>query len=307
VDRSTLLEALADGTSRPDAALAEGLAALETIVADLLAVVEKAADTNLPPEHDWLLFHGLHLLGAGRERRLYEPLMRLLRRSPEDLEPLLGDAVTETLPRIVCGTYDPDVGPEPLFAALHDLDADEFVRAALFGALAWLTWRGLIPLDDTEALLRRYDAERLAPADDHSWFGWREAVALLGLSSLSEQVLAAYGDDRVLEQFDEPADFLSDLEAALEAPEDDARFETARLGFLDHPSKALAWIDYDATEPTTDDPFDEDFGGPPEPVMNPWRDVGRNDPCPCGSGKKAKKCCLPAVEAERLALAGRLQ
>ena len=22
-----------------------------------------------------------------------------------------------------------------------------------------------------------------------------------------------------------------------------------------------------------------------------WRGVGRNDPCPCGSGKKAKRCC----------------
>ena len=21
--------------------------------------------------------------------------------------------------------------------------------------------------------------------------------------------------------------------------------------------------------------------------------VGRNDPCPCGSGKKYKKCCMP--------------
>jgi hypothetical protein len=25
--------------------------------------------------------------------------------------------------------------------------------------------------------------------------------------------------------------------------------------------------------------------------MNPYRNVGRNDPCPCGSGKKFKKCC----------------
>jgi uncharacterized protein YecA (UPF0149 family) len=24
---------------------------------------------------------------------------------------------------------------------------------------------------------------------------------------------------------------------------------------------------------------------------DPWRDVGRNDPCPCGSGKKFKRCC----------------
>ena len=26
------------------------------------------------------------------------------------------------------------------------------------------------------------------------------------------------------------------------------------------------------------------------PTKNPLRDVGRNDPCPCGSGRKFKKC-----------------
>ena len=26
--------------------------------------------------------------------------------------------------------------------------------------------------------------------------------------------------------------------------------------------------------------------------------TGRNDPCPCGSGKKYKKCCLPTHEAD---------
>lgn len=26
------------------------------------------------------------------------------------------------------------------------------------------------------------------------------------------------------------------------------------------------------------------------PVRNPLKDVGRNDPCPCGSGQKFKKC-----------------
>jgi preprotein translocase subunit SecA len=26
--------------------------------------------------------------------------------------------------------------------------------------------------------------------------------------------------------------------------------------------------------------------------VRPHGDVGRNDPCPCGSGKKLKKCCL---------------
>ena len=30
---------------------------------------------------------------------------------------------------------------------------------------------------------------------------------------------------------------------------------------------------------------------PPEPPEPPTRRVGRNEPCPCGSGKKFKKCC----------------
>ena len=29
----------------------------------------------------------------------------------------------------------------------------------------------------------------------------------------------------------------------------------------------------------------------PQPVRNETK-VGRNDPCPCGSGKKYKQCCL---------------
>jgi uncharacterized protein YecA (UPF0149 family) len=31
--------------------------------------------------------------------------------------------------------------------------------------------------------------------------------------------------------------------------------------------------------------------GPPQPYRRQAAKVGRNDPCPCGSGKKYKKCC----------------
>jgi uncharacterized protein YecA (UPF0149 family) len=37
---------------------------------------------------------------------------------------------------------------------------------------------------------------------------------------------------------------------------------------------------------------EEDEPEPEAPAENKFRDVGRNDPCPCGSGKKFKKCCL---------------
>ncbi|HYA72113.1 MAG TPA: SEC-C metal-binding domain-containing protein, partial [Roseiarcus sp.] len=36
----------------------------------------------------------------------------------------------------------------------------------------------------------------------------------------------------------------------------------------------------------------DDEAGLEAPHVNPFRNVGRNDPCPCGSGKKFKKCCL---------------
>lgn len=43
-------------------------------------------------------------------------------------------------------------------------------------------------------------------------------------------------------------------------------------------------------------------GASNEPAENPRRTVGRNEPCPCGSGSKYKKCCLlherPAAQRE---------
>jgi hypothetical protein len=37
---------------------------------------------------------------------------------------------------------------------------------------------------------------------------------------------------------------------------------------------------------------DANFLPPPETYVRATPKIGRNDPCPCGSGKKYKKCCL---------------
>jgi uncharacterized protein YecA (UPF0149 family) len=37
---------------------------------------------------------------------------------------------------------------------------------------------------------------------------------------------------------------------------------------------------------------DEPLPTPVEPIKNVSGEPGRNDPCPCGSGKKYKQCCL---------------
>jgi hypothetical protein len=41
----------------------------------------------------------------------------------------------------------------------------------------------------------------------------------------------------------------------------------------------------------------DDFGRP-TPLRRSAGQVGRNDPCPCGSGKKHKKCCGPGVSSD---------
>jgi SWIM/SEC-C metal-binding protein len=57
--------------------------------------------------------------------------------------------------------------------------------------------------------------------------------------------------------------------------------------------QALVGVEPDKTEDISDV---ERALAPPAPVLAAPK-VGRNDPCPCGSGKKYKKCCvdLPAA------------
>jgi len=37
-----------------------------------------------------------------------------------------------------------------------------------------------------------------------------------------------------------------------------------------------------------------------QPLSRRGKKVGRNDKCPCGSGKKYKHCCLPKIKENEL-------
>lgn len=43
---------------------------------------------------------------------------------------------------------------------------------------------------------------------------------------------------------------------------------------------------------------EEPLPPPVEPIRKDGSDIGRNDPCPCGSGKKYKQCCLKSGGAK---------
>ncbi|MCF6101284.1 SEC-C metal-binding domain-containing protein [Mesorhizobium muleiense] len=95
-------------------------------------------------------------------------------------------------------------------------------------------------------------------------------------------------------------DFEDELLAAEQSPNDiEDRFRRAGLGYIDDVLEALEWTSHleyfgeeDLQSPLPEQTWLDELKSLTAPVTNPWRHVGRNDPCPCGSGKKAKKCCL---------------
>lgn len=266
---------------------------IEEAAPSLRALLVRAAEANIQSEADaTLLFRGLHVLGASRDASSLAPLLRLLRRDIAYLDFLLGDTITESLPSIVAGLFDGDA--EALFGAIADREIDEFVRKSLLGAASFLAWDGRIERDRMVRFLEHFDDEPLAQDGEHVWVGWVEAAGLLGLRQLTPRVERAFREGRIDRLEMELRHFQKDLVAAERAPGDIERFKDAHLGYIDDVLESLDWTRGRESERQSlssllqPGPTAESYA----PIVNPWRHVGRNDPCPCGSGKKAKKCCL---------------
>jgi hypothetical protein len=172
------------------------------------------------------IFRGLHIMGAMRDTKAFKPLLKMLHRPEDDLDEVLGDSVTETLPRIVISTFDGDA--ESLLDAIADRERGEIVRDSLLRAAAFLAWEGRIDRPRTIAFLEKFGSGDLAAPAEFVWNAWVDAIALLGLRRLEPLVL----------QVEEDEDEVPDWSGI----EDDG----------------------------------EDNAGN-QPVINPWRHVGRNE------------------------------
>jgi uncharacterized protein len=289
------LQALATERRLPRHAIVTCLIKIGLAAPALRAVLVRAADGEaLSDDESTLLFRGLYILAGARDTEACRPLLRLLRRPEADLDHLFGDGVTEGFSRIITGVFDGDV--DALFDLIVDRSVGQFVREELFDAAAFLTWKGVIARDRMRALLEKFDEERLADDDDEAWVGWLKSIALLGFRDMAPLVYRSLEEGRApawviaRKNFD---DMLAEAEAQ---PDDAERFGEFRIGYIDDVIDALEWSDHPEFDKPSKGLFDgADIGKVwrlSEPVRNPLRHVGRNDPCPCGSGKKAKKCCL---------------
>jgi hypothetical protein len=308
VESSTIesyLRELAVSRDLPDLAIRMCLSRYDESRPALKAVLDRAGGEKLTDEDANLLFRGLYILAAKREHSAFQPLLRVLQLEEEELNRILDDVVTVDLPRIVVSVFDGD--SDALFEAIADRRRDEFVRHSLFKAAMFLAFEKRIERERMIRFIERFWEERLAEDEAFVWIAWIDAISTLGLRSLSPLVEKAWRSERIPKYVMEPKHFREDLAKAEKAPDSLKRFEDLELGYIDDPVAALEWTrpepeperEAEEPEPKIEREAEERWAGKPissqfETYHNPLRHVGRNDPCPCGSGKKAKRCCLVA-------------
>ena len=123
-------------------------------------------------------------------------------------------------------------------------------------------------------------------------------MAQLLFEDLVPQVKQLFDEEAIDETWLDFEDFEAMLEDARRSPVD-----PSQLAYRSPVEEMRHWRFGDAEDDCELELGDEAIGDRVlstfghAPAINPFKAIGRNDPCPCGSGKKFKKCCLPKVEA----------
>jgi hypothetical protein len=224
---------------------------------DVDDLIRLAADRSLhlaPPESDevWVPVHAWRALAQLGDRRVIEPLIALF-------DPLSNDDwAGEELPRVLGMLGAETIGP--LRAYLNAPGHDEFALFLAVDALQDVAKRDPTTRDTVVAILTDY-LERSDP--DTAYLNACAVAALVNLEAGEsiETIRRLYAADAV--------DLLAcgdiedvEIELGLRSQRSSPRPDLRNLhGFHQRPTSSK-------------------------------EKIGRNDPCPCGSGKKYKKCCL---------------
>jgi len=249
-----------------------------------------AAGTAGPDPSLDALFYILHLCGEKCDARAYTPLCEIIA-TDDTLAEWLGDAAFETLPGILINICDGDV--EPLQRAIESAPGDEFARGAALSALAYLVRaKNVMTDDDMRAYLMKLGREMQPRDESYLWSTWSFAIAQLGYETLRAEVARVFAKGWIDKEEAELEDFYALLQLSHRDPDGLAAFTEAEIRPFGATIETLG--EWELNSEIDFDPEAEPEGDAEQPFVNALRDVGRNDPCPCGSGKKYKKCCLVA-------------
>ncbi|RMF12551.1 MAG: DUF1186 domain-containing protein [Alphaproteobacteria bacterium] len=296
----------ADATEQPLEALESADAQREALTEPLLQAMEKGvAQPEDLSEGDGMLFgYACYLLAMWREPRAYPLMVRWLSLPDEQAFDLGGDTVTESGNRLLASVYDGN--PEPILNLIHNEKANPYCRGEAVMALCRLANWGEMPRDAVIEIYRKLIGHCVEKKNSPLWDYVVQACVNMEALELFPEIRAAF--ERGLEEpmFVDRED-LDEVEAGPRGwwIEQDI---ADRPPIMDVASETVWWKCFSDEEDFFDfDPedyldSDEDFlasagelglGDVIEsnaPVRS-GKKVGRNEPCPCGSGKKYKKCC----------------
>jgi hypothetical protein len=303
MDIPEILKELTPYTGKfPEQAVRAAIEQRDRIIPDLLRVLEDVAADPLrySKDPDWMLhIYALHLLAQFREPRAY-PLIVKIFSAPGDITyDLAGDTVTEGLKQILASVCGRDL--TLLQSLIENPSIDQYVRDAAINALVVLYDTGQLSRDAVVAYFKSLFESKLEREPSLAWSSLVCATADIPAPELIDNVRWAYQAGLPSEDFAS----LESLEDTLLGRSTDRR-ELYTL-ITDTVAEMEGWAafhldndSWDKSEPEdlTDDemPNVKAIASTPVPEgravpVRTSRKVGRNDPCPCGSGLKYKKCC----------------
>ena len=286
-------------TSRtaPVKAMRAALDSREDMLPAFLAEFERATQMpwqDLPYADAYAIM--LEILGEWADPRSYLTLARFFRLDSDTLDLLVGDGITESADRVMASVATDDL--TPIFDIILDPDADLFIRSSMISALLRIAVETPERRPSVAGFIEGFRTRAEPDVDPYLFGEWAFAVAVLGLEHLEADVRATISAHPSEISCYTPNDFEDDLRESRQDPSGSwflrgCLYPTA-INTIEEVSrwhcyseKYLRQMEEEANEPYLSLPLQE-----PDVAFNPYRDVGRNDPCPCGSGKKFKKCCL---------------
>lgn len=241
-----------------------------------------------PPDADSSLqMLAFYLLAEWRDARALEPIVRFFETGGEDAIEAAGDVVTQDLPTILYavagGRFD------PIERLARNPVLDPYLRTSALEALAIGAANEDYSVDRLEALMEPLVLEALREKDSDLLDLLVLVAADIASSRLLPLLTQAYErgiiDGRGMMSLDELRDDIDrGTTRAL------ADYRKRRPAAIDDVIHATRWWSFFADK-DRDDPRVVSPGVRPGTVVRETPKVGRNEPCPCGSGRKYKKCC----------------
>lgn len=267
---------LYDGTF-PRQALKEAVAKREQITPVLLQILDEAAHNieDIYEQEDYMAhIYAMFLLAQFREKRAY-PLVVDFFSAPGDISlEATGDVVTEYLGRVLASVCRGDVSLVKQLA--ENEEADEYVRNAALESLVCLVAAGQMAREDVLAYYKSLFESDLSKQPSHFWDGLVSCCTDLYPEEIYPQIKQAFEAD-LIDEWVIDLDFV-DEQLALGREEVLSRLQDDRYKLIEDTIEELeswACIQLPVRQ---------------QPTVRKKK-IGRNEPCPCGSGKKYKKCC----------------